>query len=94
MENEPAVRAVEFESRTIYQSCQHPSYTSWVSFFPGESGQWYLSCEEVTRPEAPLPRSTSQQWFRLVMPVGFELYCICFQDEPLAVVCEGEDARL
>ena len=72
MSKEPAVRAIEFESRKIYQSHQHPGYTSWASFFPGEHGQWYLTCEEVTRPEKPLPQSTPAQWHRMGLPVGYD----------------------
>ena len=70
--NEPAVVATEFESRKVYQSSQRPSYTSWVSFFPGERGQWYLTCEEVTRPEKPLPKCTRQQWYEMALPVGYD----------------------
>ncbi|MAE63040.1 MAG: hypothetical protein CMJ18_02105 [Phycisphaeraceae bacterium] len=55
MNSEPAVRAVDFESREVYHGAQTPGYTSWVSFFPGERGQWYLTCEEVTRPDR-MPR--------------------------------------
>src|SRR5262249_31194985 len=69
---DPAVRAVEFESRKVYQSRQRPSYPSWVSFFPGEKGQWYLTCEEVTRPEKPLPQCTRQQWYEMSLPVGYD----------------------
>ncbi len=35
---EPAVRAVEFESRKIYQSKQRPSYTSWFRSSRGSRG--------------------------------------------------------
>src|SRR5262245_58593486 len=70
--SQPAVRAIEFESRKVYQSAQRPSYTSWVSFFPGEKGQWYLTCEEVTRPEKPLPQCTRQQWYEMSLPVGYD----------------------
>src|SRR5262249_3785029 len=69
---EPAVQAVDFESRKVYQSMQRPSYTSWVSFFPGENGQWYITCEEVTRPDRPLPRSSRQQWFEMSLPNGYD----------------------
>ena len=68
----PAVKAVGFESRKIYQSSQRPSYTSWVSFFPGERGQWYLTCEEVTRPDAPLPPCTTQQCYEMALPAGYD----------------------
>lgn len=67
-----AVVAVDFESRKVYQSQQHPGYTSWVSFFPGEHGQWYLTCEEVTRPSKPLPQCTRDQWFEMGLPVGYD----------------------
>ena len=70
--HEPAVRAVGFESRKVYQSKQQPSYTSWVSFFPGERGQWYLTCEEVTLPAKPLPQCSRQHWYEMVMPVGYD----------------------
>jgi len=70
--DEPAVRAVDFVSQQIYKSQQSPSYTSWVSFFPGERGQWYLTCEEVTRPETPLPQCTRQQWYEMSLPIGYD----------------------
>src|SRR5262249_17916598 len=72
MSARPAVEALEFESRKVYQSSQRPSYTSWVSFFPGEPGQWYLTCEEVTRPDKPLPQCTRQQWYEMSLPVGYD----------------------
>ena len=68
----PAVRAVAFQSRKIYESKQHPGYTSWVSFFPGEHGQWYLTCEEVTRPEKPLPGATPRQFYEMGLPRGYD----------------------
>lgn len=70
--SEQAVRAVDFEARRVYRSDQHPGYTSWVSFFPGERGQWYLTCEEVTRPEKPLPGFTRQEWYEMSLPVGYD----------------------
>jgi len=72
MTDEPAVRAVDFTSRKVYHSSRTPGYTSWVSFFPGERGQWYLTCEEVTRPEKPLPQCTPQQWFEMGLPAGYD----------------------
>ena len=68
----PAVRATEFESRRIYHSSQTPGYSSWVSFFPGERGQWYLTCEEVTIPETPLPKCSRQQWYEIGLPAGYD----------------------
>ena len=67
-----AVRASEFQSRKIYQSSQRPSYTSWVSFFPGERGQWYLTCEEVTRPVMPRPGTSLQKWYEMALPRGYD----------------------
>ena len=67
-----AVRAIDFTSRNVYHSAQTPGYTSWVSFFPGERGQWYLTCEEVTRPDTPLRQCTREQWFDIGLPSGYD----------------------
>ena len=67
-----AVVATDFGSRVAYHSKQTPGYTSWVSFFPGERGQWYLACEEVTRPEKPLPKISRERWYEMAMPVGYD----------------------
>ena len=40
----PAVRAIGLKSRKVRRGEQTPSYTSWLSFFPGERRQWYLMC--------------------------------------------------
>jgi len=69
---EPSVCAVDFKSRRVYHSEQTPGYTSWVSFFPGERGQWYLTCEEVTRPETPLPQASHRQLYEMGQPVGYD----------------------
>ena len=87
MTGEPAVKAVDFESRKVYQSHQRPSYTSWVSFFPGESGQWYIACEEVTRPDEPLPQCSAQQWFGMGLPSGYDKS----QHRMEAVILESRD---
>ncbi|PYJ04249.1 MAG: hypothetical protein DME25_10260, partial [Verrucomicrobia bacterium] len=68
----PAVRATDFQSAKIYQSRQHPSYTSWVSFFRGERGAWYLGCEEVTAPDQPLPRAPKQWVYEMSLPRGYD----------------------
>ncbi len=68
----PAVEAVAFTSRPIYRSKHHPGYTSWVSFFPGERGQWYVTCEEVTRPDPPPPKCSREQWFEMALPSGYD----------------------
>ncbi len=67
-----AVRAVDFESRPVYHSPEHPGYACWVSFFPGESGQWYLSCERVTRPEEPYPKMSREGWYGMSLPNGYD----------------------
>ena len=43
-----------------------------MSFFPGEKGQWYLTCEEVTRPEEPLPQCSPPQWYGMGLPCGYD----------------------
>lgn len=70
--NIPAVRAQNFKTQKVYQSQQHPSYTSWTSFFPGEHGQWYLGCEEVTTPATPLPRPSREWLYGMSLPRGYE----------------------
>ena len=72
MAAEPAVQAIEFESRVVYRSKRPPGYACWVSFFPGEKGQWYISCEEVSRPDPPLPRSSRDDWYEMMLPVGYD----------------------
>ena len=72
MSPQPPVRATAFESRQVYRSHQRPGYTSWISFFPGERGRWYLTCEEVTRPEKPLPQCAPQQWYSMGLPAGYD----------------------
>jgi hypothetical protein len=67
-----AVRAVDFESRTVYRSPEKPGYACWVGFFPGEKGQWYLGFMELTHPEKPLPRMTREQWYIQGQPVGYD----------------------
>ena len=71
-ETNPAVRAIDFKSTKIYESAREPGYTSWVSFFPGEKGQWYITCEEVIRPEKPLPAVTRQQFYEMGLPSGYD----------------------
>lgn len=67
-----AVRVKTFESRTVYRSKQIPGYACWVSFFPGESGVWYLTCEEVTRPAVPNPRASREHLYAFVVPDGYD----------------------
>ena len=69
---EPSVRAVDFTSQMVYRSAHRPGYTSWVSFFPGEHGQWYLTCEEVTPSETALQKCSRQQWYEMSLPVGYD----------------------
>ena len=75
---EPSVRAVDFESRKVCQSSQHPGYTSWVSFFPGERGQWYIGCgrsltaaSSAALHDSAVVRDVAAQWLRQVgLPHG------------------------
>lgn len=71
-EEPPAVQAVDFQSTKVYESAKEPGYSSWVSFFPGEKGQWYLTCEEVSKPEKPLPRATRDQFYSMGLPTGYD----------------------
>ena len=68
----PALRVVEFSAQEVYRSRHRPSYTCWVSFFPGEAGQWYLTCEEVTLPEPPRPPMSRDKWYAFGLPVGYD----------------------
>src|ERR1043166_7236307 len=68
----PAVRATDFRSTKVYQSSQHPSYTSWVSFFPGEHRQWYLGCEEVTTPREATQRASKEWVYGMSLPRGYD----------------------
>ncbi len=68
----PAVAAVNFQSRKIYQSSQHPSYTSWVSFFPGQHGDWYISCAEILKPATRLNPATKQFVYEIALPHGYD----------------------
>ena len=68
----PAVEAVEVEEREVYRSARKPAYTSWVSLFPGQAGEWYLSCEEVVKVDPPEPRSSRDHWYRMGLPDGYD----------------------
>lgn len=68
----PAVRATDFKSAKVYQSAEHPSYTSWVSFFPGEHGQWYLGCEEVKTAEKASERGSKEWVYGMSLPRGYD----------------------
>jgi hypothetical protein len=72
MANKEAVKAIDFKSREVYRSSKTPGYTAWASFFPGERGQWYLTCEEVSRPDIPLPQCTLEQSYEMAHPVGYD----------------------
>ncbi len=87
MAETPMVKVVNFESRKIYQSSRHPGYTSWVSFFPGERGQWYLGCEEVWKPETPLPTCDPERWHTMVLPDGYDKSGLAME----AVILESTD---
>ena len=67
-----AVRAIDFESRVVYQARKKPGYACWVSFFPGNDGKWYLTFEEVTRPDKPYPRMSPEQFYAFALPSGYD----------------------
>lgn len=69
---EPAVQAVDFRSQVVFRSKRPPGYAAWVSFFPGEHGQWYIGCEEVSRPKQPLPQTSRLAWYGMGLPVGYD----------------------
>lgn len=69
---EPAVEAVEFQSRVVYRSSREPHYAAWTSFFPGEKGQWFIGCEEVSRPDKPLPPTSPEKWHQMALPLGYD----------------------
>src|SRR5262249_3818948 len=66
------VRAEDFESRVIYRSPHRPSYAAWVGFFPGERGQWYLTCEEITGRDTSLPRMSRDLFYSFSIPAGYD----------------------
>jgi hypothetical protein len=72
----PAVRAVDFKSQKIYQSPQRPSYTSWVSLFPGAGkhrDDWNLGFVEITTPPTPpTSRATTQFVYEMSLPRGYD----------------------
>ncbi|HYV27171.1 MAG TPA: hypothetical protein VFA77_06535, partial [Candidatus Eisenbacteria bacterium] len=68
----PAVLATHFQSRKVYQSPERPSYTSWASFFPGGSGEWYLGFVEMTRPDNPQPRASKEFVYGMALPRGYD----------------------
>jgi hypothetical protein len=69
----PTVRAIEFRSTKVYQSKQRPSYTSWVSFFPGNKpDEWYMGCAELTRPAKSTTRATTRFVYEMSLPRGYD----------------------
>ncbi|MBI3866632.1 MAG: exo-alpha-sialidase [Planctomycetia bacterium] len=67
-----AVEAIDVEQREVYRSAKKPAYTSWVSLFPGQAGEWYLSCEEVLKSDPPATRSSLDHWYRMGLPDGYD----------------------
>ena len=63
---------MDFSESKVYESEREPGYTSWVSFFPGNSGEWYISCEEICVPETPMPKLSREEWFARGVPVGYD----------------------
>lgn len=70
--SEPAVEATNFQSQVVYRSSRKPGYAAWASFFPGEKGEWYIGCEEVSLPERPLPQASPEHFFGMGLPVGYD----------------------
>jgi len=68
----PVARAMNFISRDIYHSVKEPGYVCWVGFFPGDNGKWYISCEEVSRPDMPLPGISKSEWYAVALPAGYD----------------------
>lgn len=69
---DPAVEAIDFTSQEVYRPVREPHYAAWVSFFPGEHGQWYLGCEEVSLPDKPLPQASPDSWHGMGLPIGYD----------------------
>jgi hypothetical protein len=69
---EPSVEAVDVKSQVIYRPERAPHYAAWASFFPGEKGQWYIGCEEVSLPDKPLPQSSPEHWYGMGLPIGYD----------------------
>ncbi len=65
-----AVRATGFESRVVYRGRQ--DYAAWIAFFPGEQGQWYLTCEEMWKADRKLPRMTREQLYEWSIPRKYD----------------------
>ncbi len=70
--SEPAVEAVDFQSRVVYRSDRPPHYAAWTSFFPGENGKWYIGCEEVSLPQTPLPQASPEAIYQMALPNGYD----------------------
>jgi len=68
----PPVEAINFKETKVYESSGEPGYTAWVSFFPGEKGQWYLGFDEVTVPDQPMPQVTAQQFYEFCQPSKYD----------------------
>jgi len=58
------------ESREVYHSSNRLGYACWVSFFPGERGQWYITFEEVSYPDKPLPKMSREKWYSMSLPLA------------------------
>ena len=65
-----AVRAADFDSRVVYRGREN--YAAWIAFFPGERGQWYITCEEMGKPDRELPRMTREQLYEWCIPREYD----------------------
>ena len=60
------------ERREVYHSSNKLGYACWVSFFQGERGQWYITFEEVSYPNKPLPKMSREKWYTMSLPLGYD----------------------
>ncbi|MSO22671.1 MAG: exo-alpha-sialidase [Acidobacteria bacterium] len=64
------VMATDFQSRVVFRGRER--YAGWIAFFPGENGQWYITCEEIWKSDRKLPRMTPQQTYEWSLPVKYD----------------------
>ena len=69
---ESSIRAAGFEARKIHESAHDPSYTSWVSLFPGERGQWYIGVVELRATDPPKPGMSAEHFYITGLPANYD----------------------
>ncbi|NJD03069.1 MAG: exo-alpha-sialidase [Ruminiclostridium sp.] len=72
MTDEQFLKAKNCETREVYHSSNRLGYACWVSFFPGESGRWYITFEEVSHPDKPLQKMSRDKWYSFSVPLGYD----------------------